>query len=105
MKRQKYFCVISIHRADLEELGYDSSGLSDARMHEIADAMGELHLESGAFWRQLRAVAEHFRLPRLRKSRADSASEGIPGGKVVHLRNLDAERQVVLKRLGEIKVG
>ena len=58
-----YFPITSIHRSDLEELGYDISGVDDATMSRLAGQMKEAYLEQD-FWINLRILANDLHIPR-----------------------------------------
>ena len=58
-----YFPITSVHRDDLEGLGYDTSKVDDATMTELADKMADAYLDS-AFWIDLPIIAEHLEIPK-----------------------------------------
>ena len=58
-----YFPITSIHRSDLEDLGYDISGVDDAAMSRLARQMKDAYLEQG-FWIDLPILADHLGIPR-----------------------------------------
>lgn len=55
---QEEFIVCVLSRADLEQLGYNPDGLSDAEMKRIASKMGDSYVENG-FWIDLKWHLEH----------------------------------------------
>jgi hypothetical protein len=58
-----YFQITSVHRDDLEGLGYDSSKVNDATMTELADKMANAYLEN-AFWIDLPIIADRLEIPK-----------------------------------------
>jgi hypothetical protein len=58
-----YFPITSVHRADLEGLGYDASGVDDATMSELADKMADAYCEN-VFWIDLPIIADALEIPR-----------------------------------------
>ena len=58
-----YFPITSVHRTDLEGLGYDTSAVDDATMLRLADKMANAYLES-AFWIDLPILANHLDIPK-----------------------------------------
>ena len=62
----EYFKITSIHRADLDSIGFDISNVDDDTMIELADKMKEAYLEQG-FWIDLPILAEQLGIPKLAK--------------------------------------
>jgi len=58
-----YFPITSVHRDDLEGLGYDTSKVDDATMTELADKIADAYLDS-AFWIDLPIIADHLEIPK-----------------------------------------
>ena len=48
-KQDEFRCVIG-SRADFEERGFDTSGVSDAEMARIFDKIGEVLVGYGGYW-------------------------------------------------------
>ncbi len=65
MAAEGFFSVISVHRADLEDSGFDASKLSDSQMRKVASMMGEFYSERGDFWLDLKLAAERLGVTRL----------------------------------------
>jgi hypothetical protein len=57
-----YFPITSVHRDDLEGLGYDVTSVDDATMVRLADKMADAYVES-AFWIDLPIIADHLEIP------------------------------------------
>jgi hypothetical protein len=57
-----YFPITSVHRDDLEGLGYDTSKVDDGTMQELASKMADAYLDSD-FWIDLPIVADHSEIP------------------------------------------
>ncbi len=53
-----FFLVSTVHREDLEEIGFDTSNIDDEVMGRLAKGMSELYVESGAFEQHLEAMAK-----------------------------------------------
>jgi len=63
-ENKEYFVITSVHRDDLEYLGFDVSKVGDEIMHKLAEKMADAYCEFG-FWESLEALAEdYFELPR-----------------------------------------
>jgi hypothetical protein len=63
-KRQKeYFGISSVSRHDLIAIGYDVRRVDDETMERIASELADAYL-AGPFWRDLRAVAKAFGIPK-----------------------------------------
>jgi len=62
-KKLKQFPITSICREDLEEAGFDASGVDDDTMKQIASKMAEAYLEI-IFWIDMPLIAEYCEVPR-----------------------------------------
>jgi hypothetical protein len=62
-RKDGYFPITSVHRTDLEGLGYDTSKVDDATMKELADKMADAYLDS-AFWIDLPIIADRLEIPK-----------------------------------------
>lgn len=60
-----YFPITSVHRADLEDRGFDVSNVTDEQMERLAEKMGELYVEFGGFWDQMEEIAEQMGISRI----------------------------------------
>ena len=60
------FEITSVSRADLEELGYNTSKVSDEKMEYLAKKLADDYLEQ-MFWISLDIIAEHMDIPKRRK--------------------------------------
>jgi hypothetical protein len=58
-----YFPITSVHRADLEGLGYDVSKVDDGTMAQLADKMAKAYLDQ-AYWIDLPIIADHLGIPK-----------------------------------------
>ena len=56
------FPISSLARADLEDKGYDTSGLTDDRMVRLASKMGDVYVENH-FWESLEEFAALYNIP------------------------------------------
>jgi len=65
MKQPKdgYFPITSVHRDDLEGLGYDASNVDYRTMAELASKMADAYLDQ-AFWIDLPIIADHLGIPK-----------------------------------------
>lgn len=61
-KRNEFFPITSLHRDDLEGLGYDTSKVDDSTMRRLASKMADAYLES-TFWIDLPIVADYLDIP------------------------------------------
>lgn len=66
-----YFIVSQVSRDDLRSEGYDSEGVSDVTMQEIANKMGSFYTESGNYWSDLSLACEQLGIKQIRKSERD----------------------------------
>ncbi|MGO9685870.1 MAG: hypothetical protein ACLPTZ_25420 [Beijerinckiaceae bacterium] len=57
-----YFPITSVHRADLESLGYDVSDVDDATMIRLAGKMANAYREL-VFWIDLPIIADALEIP------------------------------------------
>lgn len=60
-----FFPVICLHRQDLEDFGFDVSEVSDEKLKELADRIGDFWVESGEFWDILIEFAESMGFKRV----------------------------------------
>lgn len=58
-----FFEITSVHRDDLERLGYDTSKVSDQTMEKLATKMSDDYLEQ-LFWTSLDIIAEDLGIPK-----------------------------------------
>ena len=61
-KRDGYFKITSLHRDDLEELGFDTRNIDDDQMRCLAAKMADNYLEC-CFWHDLEVFAADFEIP------------------------------------------
>lgn len=66
MEQKEFFPITSVSRADLEERGFDVSGVSDAVMERLAQRMADDYLEQ-MYWLSLDEMAEFVGIPRQQK--------------------------------------
>ncbi len=55
--------VLSLDRADLQEIGVDSTQLDDATLAHLASKVGDALMLD--FWEVLKTLAEEYELPRV----------------------------------------
>lgn len=65
-KHDGWFPITSLHRDDIETIGYNASRISNRDMNWIAKRMANGYLDD-LFWIQLRLLAEELGLPKRRK--------------------------------------
>jgi hypothetical protein len=58
-----YFPITSLHRDDLEGLGYDTSNVDDGTMQELASKMADAYLDQ-VFWIDLPIIADELEIPK-----------------------------------------
>ena len=58
-----FFPITSLHRDDLEGLGYDTSRVDDATMSRLAIKMADAYCES-TFWIDLPIIADFLGIPK-----------------------------------------
>ncbi len=54
-----FFPITSVHRADLEGLGYNVSKVDDGTMTRLASKMADVYCEN-VFWIDLPIIADHL---------------------------------------------
>jgi hypothetical protein len=59
-----YFPVTCVHRADLEDKGFDVSNVTDEQMERLASKMGDLYVEFGGYWEAIDELAAGMGIPR-----------------------------------------
>jgi hypothetical protein len=57
------FEISSIHRDDLESIGYDTSGVDDSTMKELASDLADDYCEQ-LFWSSLPIFADQLKIPK-----------------------------------------
>ncbi len=62
-KEKEYFTITSVHRDQLEDLGYDVTGVADSTMQELANILEEIYYEV-RFWPDLEAIANDLGIPK-----------------------------------------
>jgi hypothetical protein len=62
------FLITSVCRADLENIGFDASGVDDATMRELAGKLADDYCEQ-LFWGSLEILAEHLKIPKRTSAR------------------------------------
>ena len=61
---KEYFEITSVSREDLEQLGYDTTNVSDDTMESIAEMLADDYCEQ-LFWGSLRTIIEDcFNIPK-----------------------------------------
>lgn len=61
--KKEYFKITSVAREDLEEIGFDTSGIDDDDMERLAGKMADAYLDNG-FWIDLPIIAEYLEIPK-----------------------------------------
>lgn len=64
----KDFPITSVCRADLETAGFDTNGVDDGTMSELASKMANAYCDFG-FWADLGILAEYLKIERHVESR------------------------------------
>ena len=54
-----FFPIASLHRDDLEELGYDASAVDDVTMAQLAKKMADAYVQT-SFWLDLGTIADEL---------------------------------------------
>lgn len=57
-----FFPITSVHRDDLESIGYDTSRVDDATMSRLASKLADAYCES-SFWIDLPIIADYLGIP------------------------------------------
>ncbi len=83
MRKDGFFPITSIHRADLEDRGFDTSKVTDRQMKRLAEKMGELYVESGGFWDHMEEIAEAMKIPRRSVMEESCVEDEWPKRKVI----------------------
>ena len=60
--KQTFFPITSVSRDDLEEIGFDTSNVTDSKMEYLAKKMADDYLEQ-MYWISLRIIAEYLEIP------------------------------------------
>jgi len=61
--KKDFFEISSLHRDDLESIGYDTSRIDDFTMKSLASKLGDDYCEQ-LFWNSLPILADHFDIPK-----------------------------------------
>ena len=61
-RQQEYFPITSVHRNDLDGLGYDTSEVDDETMTNLASKMADAYCDED-FWIDLPIIADHHDIP------------------------------------------
>jgi hypothetical protein len=57
------FPITSVHRDDLDELGFDALSVDDETMESLAQGMADAYVEN-CFWPDLKMLAENLGIKR-----------------------------------------
>ena len=63
MCADEFFKIVSVHRNDLERIGYDTTNVDDATMRQLASKMADAYCEL-VFWIDLPIIADHLSIPK-----------------------------------------
>ena len=63
MIKQYSFVISKVTREDLEEIGFDTSEVSDAVMERLASKLGDDYCDN-LFWTSLEIIAESLNIPK-----------------------------------------
>jgi len=66
--KQEYFPITSVSRADLEEIGFDTTNVDDSTMAELASKMADAYCEI-VFWIDLEILADYLKIKKHKKSK------------------------------------
>lgn len=61
---KEYFEVCSVSKEDIEQQGFDASGLDDDDMQRIASKQGDLITDCCDYWTALEGACEYWEVPR-----------------------------------------
>ena len=64
--QEGHFQITSVHRNDLEEIGFSTDSVSDQAMNRLADKMADVYCEQG-FWIDLEIIADAMGIPKKKK--------------------------------------
>ncbi len=59
----EFFKIVSVHRNDLERIGYDTTNVDDPTMRRLASKMADAYCEM-CFWIDLEIIAEAVGIPK-----------------------------------------
>jgi len=59
----EFFKIVSVHRNDLERIGYDTTNVDDTTMGQLASKMADAYCEM-CFWIDLEITAEAVGIPK-----------------------------------------
>jgi len=71
----EYFTITSVHRNDLEEIGYDTTNVDDATMRQLASKMADAYCEM-CFWIDLEIIAASIGIPKKKNTSSGGAEDG-----------------------------
>lgn len=57
--KKEFFEITSVSREDLEDVGFDTSNVTDEQMEHLARMMADDYLEQ-LFWTSMEIIAEDF---------------------------------------------
>ena len=63
--QEGYFQITSVHRNDLEEIGFATDSVSDESMNQLASKLADAYCDQG-FWIDLEIIAEDLGIPKRR---------------------------------------
>jgi len=63
--RKETFNCVTLSRADFEDMGFDTSNISDARMECIASRIGDTLVEN-LYWECIKVWGESEKMPKLK---------------------------------------
>jgi len=68
-----YFEILSLHRDDLRDIGYDTTDVDDDTMDKIAGQLGDMFMDD--YWQNLGDIADDLEIPRIdvKKNQKESA--------------------------------
>ena len=68
-KNNNHFVITSVHRDDLERMGFDTANVTDSDMEDIARRMSYTYTES-VFWNDLEFKAWEIGIPKRKKAKS-----------------------------------
>ena len=60
-KRYKDFCITTVCRADLEQIGFNTESVDDGVMSELASKMADAYCDA-VFWEDLEILAGYLKI-------------------------------------------
>ncbi len=72
---KEYFNITSVHRNDLEGIGFDTVDVDDDTMRHLASKMADAYCDQ-VFWIDLEIIAEAVGIPKKKNISSGGAEDG-----------------------------